>query len=60
VTLIHSELPDDAGGRRHEQAWGYVLAAMTKMPFPMTKKPMTKKEDPMPGSKRAKTARRDS
>ena len=30
LTLIHSQLPDDAGGRRHEQAWGYVLAAMTK------------------------------
>ena len=30
VTLVHSNVPDDDGGHRHEQAWGYVLGAMMK------------------------------
>jgi hypothetical protein len=30
VTLVHSNVPDDDGGRRHQTAWGYVLGTMMK------------------------------
>lgn len=29
VHIHHANVPDDEGGHRHEQAWGYVLAKMT-------------------------------
>lgn len=29
VHVQHSNIPDDASGHRHEQAWGYVLAKMS-------------------------------
>lgn len=29
VRLHHANLPDDEGGRRHTQAWGYVLGRMS-------------------------------
>lgn len=28
VSVNHSGIPDDEAGRRHEHAWGYVLAKM--------------------------------
>lgn len=28
VHVNHANVPDDEGGRRHKQAWGYVLARM--------------------------------
>jgi uncharacterized protein YndB with AHSA1/START domain len=28
VSLRHSNVPDDAMGRRHEEGWGYVLGAI--------------------------------
>ena len=30
VTLRHSNLPDDAMGRQHEDGWGYVLGAIAE------------------------------
>jgi len=30
VSVHHANVPDDEGGRRHKQAWGYVLARMSK------------------------------
>ncbi len=29
VPVNHTNVPDDEGGRRHEQAWGYVLGRMS-------------------------------
>lgn len=29
VHVHHTNVPDDEGGRRHQQAWGYILARMT-------------------------------
>jgi uncharacterized protein YndB with AHSA1/START domain len=29
VQVNHTNLPDDEGGRLHQQAWGYVLARMS-------------------------------
>ncbi|HKN86918.1 MAG TPA: SRPBCC domain-containing protein [Nitrospiraceae bacterium] len=29
VSVNHTNVPDDEGGRRHKQAWGYVLARMS-------------------------------
>ena len=29
VQVKHTNVPDDEGGRRHDQAWGYVLARMS-------------------------------
>ena len=30
VQVLHTDVPDDEGGLRHKQAWGFVLSRMTK------------------------------